>query len=220
MLAFCVVIIGLSGIFKPSSGLSLIFLRYSDDFDTKVEGVAFLLLTNASDKSYVVVMPGITNPVVASTFFARRGVSYSVDCEFKDQTANGWTNWTQEFSPVPSPVGLELAKASPPGPQEKISIRVPTSTTVFHVLGPYNGVTIRVPTLAVGQRRKVAVLCQEVPGLRRSSFWQSRLGGYVLRILPRRIASPLVKPGRVLKGARALWCDHELTPTETRTAAP
>jgi len=56
-----------------------------------------IIRVSGPDKSYVMMMPGSTNTKVASTFFARPGLSYYLCCEFKDQTTNGWTNWTRRF---------------------------------------------------------------------------------------------------------------------------
>ena len=50
-----------SGNQRHSNDVSLIFQRYSDDADSYVSDVAFLLLTNASSKSYVVSMTGGSN---------------------------------------------------------------------------------------------------------------------------------------------------------------
>jgi len=211
VLALCVAAIILSGTLKPVCPLSLVFVRYSDDFDWHVQDVAFLLLTNASNRSYGVTMPGRSNTFIMDTVFKRATASYLVNCEFTDQTSNGWTNWAQKF-----PALTPFMTFRGTGAHIRLtSVVVASSGAVFTTIGPHTGITIRVPTLPGGQRRRIAVLCQEMPELRPSSFWFSRAGRLLLVNLPRSIVSRLYSAGPVLK----VWCDRELSRAEAGAAA-
>lgn len=146
-----------SGSQRRNDDVSLVFQRYSD-LDPYVGDVAFLLLTNASSKPYVVSMTGGSNTLVLDTFFGRHRQSLMINCEFSDETPGGWTNWTQ----MPSPSSRSNAYAS---------------------LGPHSGMVIRIPLPPDGRRRKVAAL-YEGP-MTTSSFWVTPTGLRVFRMLPR-----------------------------------
>lgn len=149
---------------KPNADVALIFQRYSD-LDPHVGEVAFLLLTNASSKSYFVSMTGGSNTLVLDTFWGRNRQSLLINCEFSDETAGGWTNWTQ----MPSPS---------------------RGSNAYATLGPCSGIVIRIPLAADGQRRKVAAL-YEGP-VTSSNFWVTPAGLRVARMIPRSLRGQLL----------------------------
>ena len=208
VVVLCFAVVTLSGTPKAVSGLSVVFLRYSDEFDSQVSNVAFLFLTNASNKSYGVTMPGATNSHMVDTVFGRSTASYLVNCEFFDQTANGSNHWAQKFSAL---MPLEpFTPVNVTGPRPHLSaVTVPALATAFAVVRPHSGLTIRVPTLPTGQSRKVAVLCEEIPELKPALFWSSRAGLFLQRKLPISLVSKFYTGGPVLK----VWCDRELSRT-------
>ena len=163
--------------------VSLTFQRYSDELDPYVQDVAFLWLTNSSTKSYLLTMPNRTNTAVMDNFFGKEPrTSYLVNCQFRDWTPDRWTDWVQQ----PSPYLMGNAYLS---------------------LGAHSGMIIRVPLPPPGQKRRVAVLCELSP---QDSFWNSRVGGRVLRVLPRTI---LLKVSQRPPVIRRIWCDRELDRT-------
>src|SRR5205823_299939 len=87
---------------RDLDSLSLSFQRYSY-LDQYVHDVGFFWLTNASDKQFLVCMTGGSNTLVLDTAFmpykGKPKGSYMVNCAFRDQTAQGWTNWAQAPSP-------------------------------------------------------------------------------------------------------------------------
>ena len=96
-LVFCGVVaayVRFSGNQRNGNDVSLIFQRYSDDADSYVSDVAFLLLTNASSESYIVSMTGGSNTLVLDLLWGRNKQSIMINCEFTDETPSGWTNWT------------------------------------------------------------------------------------------------------------------------------
>jgi hypothetical protein len=164
--------------------VSLTFQRYSD-LDPYVGDVAFLYLTNTSKRSCTLFMTGNTNTLVVDTSFGHFRQSLMVNCEFRDQTPHGWTNWIQQ----PSSVFRSNAYAS---------------------LAPHSGIVVRVPLPPSGQSRKVAVLYRPDP-----AAWQQWLGSprgqsvaiMLLRVLPRSTWSRLFRPQPLLRA----WCDRALT---------
>jgi hypothetical protein len=155
-----------SGNQRQSNDVSLIFQRYSDDADSYVSDVAFLLLTNASTKSYVVSMTGGSNTLVLDLLWGQNRRSLMINCEFIDETPIGWTNWTQ----------------------------MPMSRNAYASLGPHSGIVIRVPLSADGQRRKVAALF-EGPTTTPSSFWMTPTGMRVFRLLPQSLRKRALPSG-------------------------
>jgi len=131
--------------------VSLTFQRYSD-LDPYVGDVVFLNLTNASNQTYLLCMTGNTNTWVSDTSFGHSKRSCMVNCEFSDQTPDGWTNWVQPASPV-------------------------RGSNAYTSLAPHSGMVVRVPLPPKGQQRKVAVLYEPAPaGWRPSPFWR-RISG-------------------------------------------
>jgi hypothetical protein len=104
-----------------------------------------------------------------------------VDCCFSDRTPTGITNWTQRVSF--------------------------TNASKCVGVAPHSTLRVRVPLPPEGQKRKVAVLCAELPtGPPR--FWLSKFGLTVLRALPRGVQRKVLGPKlTVLK----VWCDRELS---------
>src|SRR5688572_2731212 len=77
--------------------LSLVFERYSTRSDFFVQDVAFLQLSNSSDRTYYVPMTGGTNtllpdaPLAVARYKDHGGLpsqSYLVNCEFSDQKSS------------------------------------------------------------------------------------------------------------------------------------
>ncbi|MDB6112378.1 MAG: hypothetical protein JWR69_4128 [Pedosphaera sp.] len=161
--------------------VSFTFQRYSNDLDPYVGDVAFLWLTNASKKSYLLSMTGNSNTFVADTAFGRFKQSWMVNCEFDDQTTSGRSNWTQ----LPS-----LWRGS----------------NSYLGLGPRSGIVVRVPLQRDGQHRKAAVLC-EVPTTT-SPFWAGGVGFQLLRVLPQSLRHKVIQPKPLLL---PVWCDRELS---------
>ena len=175
---------------SPASPLSLRFERYGtvktmDPFtmDLSVQEVAFLWLTNSSDKTYYVAEAGRTNTSLPD---APRSLkqswtesSYMPRYEFSDQTP---------ARSAPSPVSF-------------------ASLGQCAGVRPHSAVRLRVPLPPEGQKRKVAALCVEPPpGMR--PFWTSRIGGTVIRVLPRAVAKRAIhREPAVLR----VWCDRELS---------
>jgi len=152
---------------KKPNDVSLIFQRYSDLDPYAFGDVAFLCLTNASNKSFLLTMTGNSNTHVWYSQFGRTKESWMVNCEFSDHTQHGWTNWIQ----LPSPA---------------------RGSNSYVRLGPRSGIIVRVPLLANGQHRKAAVL-YEVP-VTASSFWLSPAGFRILRMLPQSLRIRMLKP--------------------------
>ena len=177
--------------------MSVVFERYSTKMDFYVEDVAFLWLTNASDKTYYLAMTGnkdtrqLDTPIGFGRYKATNSGSESVmvDCYFSDQTATGTTNWAQRVSF--------------------------TNASKCLVLAPRSTVRLRVPLPPEVQKRKVAVLCAELPASP-SGFWVSSFGLSMLRMLPRSVGRRVLQPQfTVLR----VWCDRELSHSDQRSAA-
>ena len=116
--------------------LSLVFQRYSTASD-HFQDVAFLLLSNASSRLYMLGLTGGTNSAWMGITGDFSTVSYLVNCEFRDETPHGCKNWTQE--PPPHEGTLKLA------------------------LLPHSSQLLRIPMQQNGRKRKVAVLCVDFP---------------------------------------------------------
>lgn len=178
--ALCLVFTG-----RPARNdrLSLTFQRYSDLLDPYVDEAAFLWLTNASNKSYLLSMTGGTNTLVMDASFGRFRRSWMVNCEFSDQTPTGWTNWTQQ------PSRSRGGKA-------------------YLSLAPNSGILVRVPLPANGRHRKAAVLCEAPATILTSPFWTSHVGVRVFCMLPQQLKNKVLGFDPVLL---RVWCDRELS---------
>ena len=160
--------------------VSLVFQRYSD-LDPYVGDVAFLWLTNASNRSYLLSMTGGSNTCVEDTDFGRHRESWMINCEFKDQTSNGWTSWVQ----MPSPF---------------------SGSNRYVTLAPRSGMVVRVPLTADGQHRRVAALYQSSDNT--LAYWFTAIGVQLSRMLPQFARPQLLNPQPVLRRA---WCSRELS---------
>ena len=161
--------------------LSLVFDRYSTGMDFFDQDMAFLWLTNSSDKTYCLPMTGGTNTFRRDTpafghVWSDSG-SYMINCEFSDQ-----------------------AKLMP-----QVSV---TSWGPCLTLAPHSAVRLRVALPPDGQKRRGAVLCAEQPSLSPRRFWTKGIGLGILRTLPRSVARNLLfSQPAVLR----IWCDRELS---------
>jgi hypothetical protein len=160
--------------------------------DFYIPDVAFLWLTNASEKTYYLAMTGNTNtrqldtPFVVGGFKANSSESVMVDCYFSDRTPTGTSNWAQRVSFTNASMCLGLA--------------------------PHSAVRLRVALPLEGQKRKVAVLCTEPPA-GPPRFWTSNIGLSILRMLPRSVGRKIFQPKfPVLR----VWCDRELSHSDDR----
>ena len=155
--------------------LSLVFERYSTGMDFFVGDVAFLWLTNSSDRTYCLPMTGGTNTFERDTPVGEYSGSYMINCEFGDR--------------------------GKPMPQVSIA-----SWGQCLVLAPHSAVRVRVALPPEGQKRRVAVLCAELPHGPRL-FWTHGIGLSILRTLPRSVGKKLLfSQPAVLR----VWCDREL----------
>jgi hypothetical protein len=167
--------------------VSLTFERYSG-VEPYVGNVAFLRLTNTSNKTYLLAMTGNTNTFVFYNWFGRITESYMVNCEFSDQTPTVRTNWSQRPS-------------------------ADTRNNAYIELAPHSAIVIRVPVPPEGQRRRVKVLYQPaLADCRLSKFWFSPFGLFTTRVLVRTLPSSELSK---LMNPRAVWlkarCGTELT---------
>jgi hypothetical protein len=165
---------------KPDDQISLTFQRYSD-MDPYVGDVAFLWLTNASTKSYLLTMPSNTFTLQFDFTFGHNKKSVLLSCEFSDRTPHGWTNWTQQPSPN-------------------------FTSNSYVSLNPHSGMVVRVPLRADGQERKAAVLYRAQSSV--PAFWTTAVGFRVLRMLPKSLRNRVTSPQSVWQ---KVWCDRELT---------
>jgi hypothetical protein len=178
--------------------LSLVFERYSTRMEVYLEDVAFLWLTNASDKTYYLAMTGNTNTRQLDTVPGLghykatniQSESVMVDCAFSDRTPTGTTNWAQRVSFTNASHCLTLAS--------------------------HSAVRLRVPLPPQGQRRKVAVLCVELP-TGPSRFWLSSFGARILRLLPRSVGRRVLQPKFTVTVLK-VWCDRELSHSDDSAA--
>ena len=166
---------------SQARSLSLVFERYSTRSDFFVQDVAFLWLTNLSDRTYLLPMTGGTNtgqldtPIGLGRYKQQQfSGSYMVNCEFSGEP-------TRAVNPVQWGQCLTLA--------------------------PHSAFRVRVPLPPEGAKRKVAVLvCDPPSGPRR--FWTNGLGLSILRTLPRPAAHKVLwRQPAVLR----VWCDRELS---------
>ena len=177
---------------RQSGGVSLTFQRYSDH-DLYVDHVAYLWLTNASNKRYFVAMPGNSNTLALGNIYHPERYSYLIDGEFSDQTATGWSNWIQQDLPLGS------------------------ARTTYLALSPGSGLRIRVPLQKNGRPRKAAVFYEE-QSTNISKIWTSRLGLDLLVRLPPSLQSKVLQPKTLW---HEVWCDRELLyPSDPKAANP
>ena len=174
-------------ILRPAKAcpLSLAFEKYGTAMDIDFdEVVAFLWLTNASGKTYRLAMTGntSTNPEGWGGYKA----SFMVAYEFRDEPPGSITN------------------SAPPASF--------TSPGQAVVLAPHSGVRLRVPLPPEGQKRKVAVICEEQPA-GPPWFLTNRFGFSIFRRLPRTIRHKMIQPA-VLR----VWCAQELSLPDKRPA--
>jgi len=174
--------------------LSLPFERYGTvtamdlfSMDLLVQDVAFLWITNSSDKTYYMALAGGTNtslpdaPIGFSRNQSYSEGSYMPMCEFRDQTPTGSMRPMQRVSYA----GLGQCLS----------------------LGPHSVVRLRIALPPEGQKRKFAVICIEPPpGI--WPFWTNSMGSTVLRVLPRAVARKAMhRETPMLR----VWCDRELS---------
>jgi hypothetical protein len=137
--------------------LSLVFERYSTRMDFFDQDMAFLWITNSSDRTYLLPMTGGTNtgqldtPMGLGRYKQPISGSYMVNCEFSGEP-------TRPVNPMQWGQCLMLA--------------------------PHSAFRVRVPLPPEGAKRKVAVLvCEPPSGPNR--FWTNSIGLSILRTLPR-----------------------------------
>jgi hypothetical protein len=173
---------------SPARPLSLLFERYGTvtTMDLSDHDVAFLWITNSSAKTYGFGMMGGTNTYLrdAPFGFSRKQSSsdgsYMPICEFRDLTRGGSTHPPVSFASL----GLCMT------------------------VGPHSARRLRVALPPEGQKRKVAVLCIELPLPGTRPFWTTSIGLTVLRMLPRSVARKAMhRDPAVLR----VWCDRELS---------
>ncbi len=173
---------------QAGANLSLSFLRYSHwDLYIPNGEMAFLLLTNASATPYLLHMTGNKDTHIVDNVLGRWKESWEVDCEFHDTALMGRTNTIQ----------------TPPRD---------TARNLNVTVWPHSAVTIRVPVPPTGQKRRVAALCDAVPGPPSIPAWASKPGlismlYWRLQLL-RLTLSPNPEPVRV-------WCEREIIRPET-----
>ena len=82
-------------------------------------------------------------------------------------------------------------------------------------VAPHSSVRLRVALPPKGQKRRVAVLCAELPSENQGRFWTKGIGLRILGVLPRSVGKKLLFSWpSVVK----VWCDGELSyPGETLT---
>ena len=166
---------------SQARSLSLVFERYSTQTDFFVQDVAFLWLTNSSDRTYGLPMTGGTNtflwdtPLGLGRYKQQRSGSHMVNCEFSGE-------------PIRSMDPMQWGQCL--------------------TLAPHSAIRLRVPWPPEGQKRRVAVLCAEQPSGSPRRFWTKGIGLSILRTLPRSVGMKLLfsQPG-VLR----VWCDRELS---------
>lgn len=151
---------------SPSQSLSLVFERYSTRTDLFLQDMAFLWITNSSDKAYLLPMAGGTDtfqmdaPVGFGSFKQEVSGSYLVDYEFSGKR--------------PQPVNPMLGGRA-------LS------------LDPHSALRLRIPLPPGGATDKVAVLVWEQPS-GPSPFWRSRIGRSFLAMLPKSAARGVLSP--------------------------
>jgi hypothetical protein len=93
--------------------LSLVFERYSSDLDFYVHDVAFLWLTNSSDRTYVLPMAGGKDTFERDTVAGNYSGSYMFICVFSDQA-----------NPMPQDSFAGWSKCLPLAPHSAVRLRV------------------------------------------------------------------------------------------------
>jgi hypothetical protein len=165
-----------------ATSLSLVFEKYGISMDSNFDfqDVAFLWFTNGSAKSYCLPMAGRTNT------FQRDALSMRIGHD-----SEGSYLINTEFS-------------------GEVNSNAPASWSRFgvcQVVNAHAAIRLRVPLPPLGQKRKVAVYCAEMPSGSPSLFWTKGVGLAILRMLPRSIGMKLLfTEPKVLK----VWSDREL----------
>ena len=122
------------------------------------EDMAFLWITNSSDRTYWLPLTGGTDsfqldtPIGLGGYKQQISGSYMVNCEFSGEPARPVNPWGQCLT-----------------------------------LAPHSAFRVRVPLPPEGAKRKVAVLVCEPPSGPRP-FWTNTIGLTILRTLPRSTA--------------------------------
>jgi hypothetical protein len=173
-----------------ASSLSLVFQRYSTRWDSSVGEVAFLWITNASDQTYALPMTGGTNTALLDMPM--------VPGLYLSREPEGSYLILSEFSDQ-APRQLPIA-----------------SLGQCVVLDPHSALRLRVALPPDGRRRKVGVLCVEMPSGHRP-FWTNHLGSTLLGVLPRSVAKTAM--GREPELLR-VWCAQELSLPAAHPANP
>jgi len=157
------------------------------NFSTYFEGTAVLVLTNNTTNYYGMCMPGGTKTEKEQPGLPGRSrLTKMVACAFSDQTPRGWSNWTDLPSDGNTYPGV--------------------------ILMSRQSMLLRVPLPADGRKRKVAVICEEVPAI--LPLFRTAAGARFFNMLPARVRNWL---GRAK--ARKVWCDTELSlPPESESA--
>ena len=158
--------------------------RYSTNLGFYVQDVAFFWITNSSDKTYYLAMTGGTNTHLPDTPI---GIG-----RYKQQS-------------IKESSYMVICEFSDQTPTDYWDLIQQASNCL--TLGPHSAVRLRVALPPEGKKRKVAVLCIDLPpGLR--PFWTNSFGSILLRVLPRSVAKQLMhRDPAVLR----VWCDRELS---------
>ena len=170
--------------------LSLVFERYSTDLDFYVQDVAFLRLTNSSDRTYYLAMTGGTNTLLPDRLVdvirqeRQYSQSHMVNCEFSDQA----------------------------NPMQDVSL---SGWSRCVALAPHSAVRLRVALPPEGQKRRVAALCAELPS-GPGRFWTSSFGLSILRTLPHSTAKAVLQLQSRPTVLR-VWCDREFSHSDDRS---
>lgn len=167
---------------SPPPPLSLVFERYSTRRDFFVQDVTFLQLSNSSDKTYYLPMVGGTN-----TLLPDAPLSIARHKEHRQIRESYLVTFVDnKNAKVWGPVATWGRCA---------------------VLPPRSTIRIRVPLPPAGERRKVAVVCAEMPKGPRE-FWTKGVGLTILRIVPRSWGRRLLWSDPKVQ---QVWCDRELS---------
>jgi hypothetical protein len=164
-----------------------LILSKDTNYSPYFEGTAVLVLTNNSTNYYGMCMPRGTNTDKHQPgLLGRHRGTVMVACAFSDQTPHGWSNWTD----------LPSTGNNYPGV----------------ILMSRQSMLLRVPLPAYGGKRKVAVICEQVPAI--LPLFRSAAGARFFNMLPMRVRNWL---GR--SKPRKVWCDTELSlPPEFQSA--
>jgi hypothetical protein len=127
----------------------------------------------------------------------------------------GGTNTFQRDAPIGYDSGSymirwEFGDQANPVPQVPFA-----SLGLCYTVAPHSAVRIRVPLPPMGEQRRVAVLCAEMPSWSPRRFWTKGIGLSILRRLPRSVRMKLLfSQPAVLR----VWSDRELSPPGERFA--